>query len=77
MQAGCVLAFVGYPLAPAASLTEIVESVRQSLVWIHANIARFGGDASRIHVAGHSAGGHLTAMMMTTDWISYGLPATC
>jgi arylformamidase len=74
LDKGCVVAFVGYPLAPAASLTEIVESVRQSLVWVHQNIARFGGDPDRIHIAGHSAGGHLTAMMMTMDWSGYGVP---
>ena len=74
VETGCVAVFVGYPLAPAVSLTELVESVRRSLVWIHANVARFGGDPNRIHVSGHSAGGHLTAMMMTTDWSHYGLP---
>ena len=75
MDAGCVVVFVGYPLAPAASLSEIVECVRQSIVWTHRNVARFGGDPNRMHLAGHSAGGHLTAMMMTTDWVDYGVPA--
>jgi arylformamidase len=70
----CVCVCVGYPLAPAVTIGEIVESVRQSLVWIHRNIERFGGDPTRIHIAGHSAGGHLTGMMMLTDWTSYGAP---
>jgi arylformamidase len=40
-------------------------------------------DPTRVHVGGHSAGGHLAAMMMATDWRAYGLPpdtiksATC
>lgn len=27
----------------------------------------------RIFVAGHSAGGHLSACMLTTDWSQYGI----
>lgn len=71
---GCVCVCVTYPLAPAVTITEIVESVRQSLLWVYRNIERFGGDPEQIHIAGHSAGGHLTAMMMLTDWTSYGGP---
>jgi arylformamidase len=71
---GCVCVCVTYPLAPAVTITEIVESVRQSLLWVYRNIERFGGDPEQIHIAGHSAGGHLTAMMMLTDWTAYGAP---
>jgi arylformamidase len=71
---GCVCVCITYPLAPMVTITEIVESVRQSLLWVYRNIERFGGDPDRIHIAGHSAGGHLTAMMMLTDWTTYGAP---
>jgi arylformamidase len=73
-EEGCVCVCVTYPLAPAVTITEIVASVRQSLLWVYRNIERFGGDPDRIHIAGHSAGGHLTAMMMLTDWTHYGAP---
>jgi arylformamidase len=72
---GVAVAMIEYPLAPAATLDAIVESVRTAMGWLHRNAASFGGDAARLHVAGHSAGGHLTAMMLSTDWPARGLPA--
>ena len=39
------------------------------------NAAAFGGNRNRIYVSGHSAGGHLTAMLLATDWErDFGLP---
>jgi arylformamidase len=35
-------------------------------VWRHART--YGGNPEQLHVAGHSAGGHLAAMMAATDW---------
>lgn len=68
----CVCVCLTYPLAPMVTIGEIVESVRQALVWVYRNIDRFGGDRDQIHIAGHSAGGHLTGMMMLTDWVRHG-----
>ena len=70
---GISVAFVGYTLAPDATLNEIVDEVRDALTWIHERIGRFGGDASRIYVSGWSAGGHLTAMSLAHPAVRGGL----
>ena len=50
------------------TLDTIVEQCRTALEWIADNAGRINGDPDRIFVSGHSAGGHLTAMMLCTDW---------
>ena len=65
-----------YALCPRVTIDEIVRQTRAALVWTYKNAQSFGGDPERIHVAGHSAGGHLVGMLLATDWEGdYGLPA--
>lgn len=75
--AGMTYVVVGYPLAPEVRIGDIVSSIRDSLVWLWRNGEAFGVDPAEIHVCGHSAGGHLTAMMMGTHWpaLAADLPA--
>jgi len=72
-DAGVSVAVVDYTLAPKARMDEIVRQNRAAIAWLHKNAREFGIDPGRIHVAGHSAGGHLTAMLLETDWRQFGL----
>lgn len=73
---GCAVVVVNYTLAPQAAMDEIVRQNRAALVWTHRHASSFNGDPSRIYISGHSAGGHLVAMLMATDWKTEGgLPA--
>ena len=72
---GVTTVVLNYALCPEVTIDEIVRQTRAALSWTYKNAGSFGGDAGRIHVAGHSAGGHLTAMLLETDWEGvYGLP---
>lgn len=71
-RAGITLAVLNYWLAPQATIHEIIDDVRAALVWLWRNAASFGADPARLFVSGHSAGGHLTGMMLATDWGALG-----
>jgi arylformamidase len=53
----------------------MAEKIRRGISWTYQNAASFGGDPGRLHVLGHSSGGHLCSVMLTTDWTEYGVPA--
>lgn len=73
---GVATVVTNYALCPAVTIDEIVRQTRAAVAWTYENARSFGGDPERIHVAGHSAGGHLVAMLLATDWGGdYGLPA--
>jgi arylformamidase len=61
---GVAVAVVGYDLCPAVTIADIVEQIRRACIFLW---ARFG---KPMLVSGHSAGGHLTAAMVGTDWSS-------
>lgn len=75
-EAGANAAVLGYPLAPAASLAEIVDSVRRAVAWLVTAPDGPSFDPERTAVIGHSAGGHLATMLALTDWSEYGLSAS-
>lgn len=74
-KAGFTVVIVTYALAPHVSLQEMVRQLRSSIAWTWHNIKKYNGNPERISVAGHSAGGHLVAMAMSTDWSTYGIPS--
>jgi arylformamidase len=71
---GITSVVVNYALAPRVSIDEITRQCRSAAAWTLRNIQNFGGDPTRVAIGGHSAGGHLTAMCLQTQWEQdYGL----
>lgn len=75
VNAGVTQIQPNYDLCPEVTLDDIVDEVRNSVIYVYNNASELGIDRERIYISGHSAGGHLTGMMMRQDWTAYGLPA--
>jgi arylformamidase len=73
---GACVVIPNYALATAVTVPGITMQMVKALAWTWRNIRKHGGNPRHITVAGHSAGGHLTAMMLACDWPAYesGLP---
>ncbi len=70
LEAGIAFITINYTLAPESDMDGIVAECRRAVAWVWAHADEIGVDRNRLFVAGHSAGGHLTAMMVATDWRS-------
>jgi arylformamidase len=65
------IVFINYPLAPEATMDQMVSSCRKALLWLHHNIEQYNGDTHQLFIAGHSAGGHLASLLMEQEWIQF------
>ena len=76
VNAGAAVAAVNYSLCPAVKVEDIVLQCLKAGAWLYRNAAEVGAPRNRMFVAGHSAGGHLSAMCMAAQWPRYsrGLP---
>jgi arylformamidase len=59
---GVTVAVPGYDLAPQVSIGRIIEQTQQACLFLWKRYQRW------IMASGHSAGGHLAACMVATDW---------
>lgn len=62
---GIAFATLNYALCPDVRVEAIVRQIRDAYAFLWREAPRFGCDPGRIHVGGHSAGGHLAAMLCT------------
>jgi arylformamidase len=67
-QSGTCVVIPNYSLCPAVTVSDIVLQQVKAVAWVYKNIDKYGGDPEHITVAGHSAGGHLAAMMLSCLW---------
>ena len=71
VAAGVNVIVAGYDLCPSVTITQISEQSREAVACAYRSAEEFGINKERITVMGHSAGGHITQMMMGTDWSQY------
>ena len=70
-EAGIAFVLVEYDLIPSVGMNDVVYQCRAATAWLHAHADEYGLDTERFFVSGHSAGGHLTAMLADTDWATF------
>jgi arylformamidase len=71
VKAGITVAVPNYALCPAVQVADIVMQMVQACAWLYRNGGNFGAPADRLYLCGHSAGGHLAAMMLCCRWPRY------
>lgn len=52
----------------STTVPDITLQLVRALAWVYQHIDQYGGDPARITIAGHSAGGHLAAMLAGCEW---------
>ena len=67
VAAGAMVVVPNYALCPAVTVDTIALQMAGAMAWVHRHAAHYGGDASDPVVVGHSAGGHLAAMLLACD----------
>lgn len=74
VERGIAVGVADYDLCPAVSVATIVDECRRAVAFVARDGAGHGLDATHVVVGGHSAGGHLVAMLFATDWRRFDLP---
>ncbi|HEX2543185.1 MAG TPA: alpha/beta hydrolase [Caldimonas sp.] len=72
VEAGAMVVLPNHALCPAVTLPALVLQLVAAVAWVHRHARDYGGDPERIVVAGHSAGGHLAALLLCCEWRQVG-----
>lgn len=76
LAAGFAYAVAGYRLAPTHCFPDMLADVRGAIAEVRRRAAAVNGDPARLHVGGHSAGGHLAACVAADEGIAGCLPVS-
>jgi arylformamidase len=68
IAAGINVVLTNYSLCPSVNIADICLEQASAIAWLYRNASHLDLDRNRLFVSGHSAGGHLSAMMLSTRW---------
>lgn len=72
---GAIVVIPNYALCPVVRVSTITDQMRQAVAWTARHIHSLNGqpgNPDRLSVAGHSAGGHIVGMLLSTRWAEWG-----
>lgn len=72
---GAIVVIPNYGLCPVVRVSTITDQLRQAVAWTARHIHSLNGqpgNPGRLSVAGHSAGGHIVGMLLSTRWAEWG-----
>jgi arylformamidase len=75
LQSNAICVVLGFDNIPPNTISGMVSQIRRAVTWVYKNAKQIGADPNNMYVSGHSSGGHLTSMMLVTEWQKQGLPA--
>jgi acetyl esterase/lipase len=64
---GIGVVVINYRLSPGVKHPEHIKDVARAFAWTVKNIEKYGGRPDQIFISGHSAGGHLVALLATDE----------
>lgn len=76
VELGATLVVVEYALIPTVTMSELLDQCSRAVAYVHRHAPELGCDGSRLHLTGHSAGGHIVAMLLATEWAEWAMPAS-
>lgn len=66
-----IVVAVNYRLLPNCGLQDCIDDAAAAVAWTFRNVGKYGGNAEKIYVSGHSAGGYLTSMIgLDKKWLA-------
>ena len=75
VDAGALFVALDFSRVPSVTVPEMGAQVKRALMWLFSNLATYGGDPRRIHIAGHSSGANLVGQLLMVDWsLEDGMP---
>jgi acetyl esterase/lipase len=67
VKQGIGVVVISYRLSPGVKHPEHVKDVARAFAWTYKNIAKYGGNVDQLFISGHSAGGHLVALLAADE----------